>query len=123
LANSPRAVGQQFDLPSAPLAFFHSFMTKTSLTDGDRDGVDALGLDLVGVGDEARQWFLWQVGVNAPGTANSTTFLPLKTSSVVFGFGAFGRHHSELCFRQTVADLDGHGCFLSLVEVEIGAVT
>ena len=32
-------------------------------------------------------WFLWQVGVNAPGTANSTTFLPLKISSVVFGFG------------------------------------
>ncbi len=28
---------------------------------------------------------LLQVGVNAPGTANSTTFLPLKISSVVFG--------------------------------------
>ena len=27
------------------------------------------------------------VGVNAPGTANSTTFLPLNNSSVVFGFG------------------------------------
>ena len=33
------------------------------------------------------RWFLWQVGVKAPGTANSTTFLPLKISSVVFGFG------------------------------------
>ena len=30
---------------------------------------------------------LLQVGVNAPGTANSATFLPLKTSSVVFGLG------------------------------------
>ncbi len=30
------------------------------------------------------RWFLWHVGVNAPGTANRTTFLPLKTSSVVF---------------------------------------
>ena len=33
------------------------------------------------------RWFLWQVGVKAPGTANSTTFLPLNISSVVFGFG------------------------------------
>src|SRR5262245_21265419 len=32
-------------------------------------------------------WFLWQVGVNAPGTANNTTFLPLKMSSVVFTAG------------------------------------
>jgi hypothetical protein len=30
---------------------------------------------------------LVQVGVNAPGTANRTTFLPLNISSVVFGFG------------------------------------
>ena len=28
---------------------------------------------------------LLQVGVKAPGTANSATFLPLKMSSVVFG--------------------------------------
>ena len=28
-----------------------------------------------------------QVGVKAPGTANSATFLPLKISSVVFGLG------------------------------------
>jgi threonine dehydrogenase-like Zn-dependent dehydrogenase len=33
---------------------------------------------------------LWQVGVNAPGTANSTTFLPLKISSLVFGAGPSG---------------------------------
>ena len=33
------------------------------------------------------RWFLLQVGVNAPGTANSTTFLPLNTSSLGFGFG------------------------------------
>src|SRR4029078_12671465 len=33
------------------------------------------------------RWLLLQVGVNAPGTANSTTFLPLNNSSVVFGFG------------------------------------
>ena len=30
---------------------------------------------------------LVQVGVKAPGTANSATFLPLKMSSVVFGLG------------------------------------
>src|SRR5262245_25238260 len=30
---------------------------------------------------------LWQVPVKAPGTANSATFLPLKTSSVVFHAG------------------------------------
>src|SRR5918996_5315453 len=33
------------------------------------------------------RWALLQVGVKAPGTANSTTFLPLNTSSVVLGFG------------------------------------
>ena len=31
-----------------------------------------------------------QVGVNAPGTANSTTFLPLKMSSVETSFGPSG---------------------------------
>src|SRR5262249_62418712 len=33
------------------------------------------------------RWFLWQVGVKAPGTANSTTFFPLNTSSVVLHAG------------------------------------
>src|SRR6187401_3062448 len=33
------------------------------------------------------RWLLLQVGVKAPGTANSTTFLPLNNSSVVIGFG------------------------------------
>src|SRR5208283_1988359 len=36
------------------------------------------------------RWLLLQVGVNAPGTANNTTFLPLNTSSVVFTAGPSG---------------------------------
>src|SRR5690606_8714820 len=32
-------------------------------------------------------WVLEQPGVKAPGTANRTTFLPLKMSSTVMGFG------------------------------------
>ncbi len=36
------------------------------------------------------RWVLWQVGVKAPGTANSTTFLPPNTSAVVIGFGPSG---------------------------------
>ena len=52
---------------------------------------------------------LLQVGVKAPGTANSATFLPLKTSSVVFGFGTFGRHDAECRIGQSSPTLMGMG--------------
>ena len=54
-------------------------------------------------------WILWQVRVKAPGTANSTTFLPLKSSSVVLGLRPSGRHDAECRLGHAIADLDGHG--------------
>jgi len=61
--------------------------TNTSLTPVNRDGVDALGLDRGRVLDGSPAGVLVAGRVKAPGTANSTTFLPLNNSSVVFGFG------------------------------------
>src|SRR5450432_1094157 len=43
------------------------------------------------------RWFLWQVGVKAPGRPNRTTFLPLKNSPVVTGRGP------SLVMRRNVA--------------------
>ena len=57
------------------------------------------------------RWFLWQVGVKAPGTANSTTFLPLKISSVVFGFGPSAVITVKVAVRHAIADLDSHDSY------------
>src|SRR4029077_12160705 len=71
-------------LPSALLAFFHASITKPSLTAVTAMVSTPLALIASAFCRKPGRWFLWQVGVKAPGTANSTTFLPLKTSSVVF---------------------------------------
>ncbi len=49
-----------------------------------------------------------QVGVNAPGTENSTTFLPLNSVVGRDGLGTVGPHARELPFRHRVADFDRH---------------
>ncbi len=57
--------------------------------------------------------FAEQVGVKAPGRANSTAFLPLKISSVE---GVCMPSLSMVFTRDRgnlVADLDGHDCVLS----------
>src|ERR1043166_4831072 len=74
-------------LPSAPLAFFQAFITNTSFTPVAAMVSMPLALILSALVTKPGRWFLSQVGVNAPGTANSTTFLPLKISSVDCGFG------------------------------------
>ncbi len=43
--------------------------------------------------------FASQVGVNAPGTENSTTFLPLNRSSVEMSRGPFGGHRLRACLE------------------------
>src|SRR5499427_6787400 len=84
LAKSPLPSARNSILPSAPDAFFHSVMTNTSLTAVTAMVSTPLALMASPFCRKPGRWLLWQVGVNAPGTANSTTFLPLNTSSVVF---------------------------------------
>src|SRR5688572_19314056 len=74
-------------MASPPDAFFHAFMTNTSLTPVTAIVSMPLPLMAAAFFTKPGRWLLLQVGVNAPGTANSTTFLPLKISSVVFGLG------------------------------------
>src|SRR6267378_7547338 len=74
-------------LPSAPVFFFQASITNTSLTPVTAMASMPLALILSALVRKPGRWFLWQVGVKAPGTANSTTFLPLKISSVVCGLG------------------------------------
>ena len=84
-------------------------MTNTSLTPVTATVSTPLALMAATLLRKLGMCRLMQVGVKAPGTANSATFLPLNTSSVVFGLRAFGGHHAECCVGQFFADLDGHG--------------
>ena len=74
-------------MPSAPVAFSQAFITNTSLTPVTAMVSTPLALIASAFFRKLGRCLLWQVGVKAPGTANSTTFLPLKISSVVFGPG------------------------------------
>src|SRR2546425_3971427 len=59
--------------------FFFFFQAEDGIRDKLVTGVQTCALPI--------SCILWQVPVKAPGTANSATFLPLKTSSVVFHAG------------------------------------
>ena len=72
-------------MPSAPVAFFQASITKASLTPVTAMVSTPLALKAATLLRKLGMCRLLQVGVKAPGTANSTTFLPLKMSSVVFG--------------------------------------
>src|ERR1700760_3174009 len=74
-------------MESALVAFFQAFITNTSLTPVTAIVSMPLALIASAFLIKPGRWLLLQVGVNAPGTANSTTFLPLNSSSVVLGFG------------------------------------
>src|SRR6185503_16808622 len=74
-------------IASAPADFFQAFITNTSLTPVTAMVSMPLALIAAAFFTKPGRWLLLQVGVKAPGTANSTTFLPLNNSSVVFGFG------------------------------------
>src|SRR4029077_16557434 len=127
LAKSPLPSARNSIL-SAPLAFFHSFITKPSLTAVTAMVSTPLALMASAFCTNPGRWFLWQVGVNAPGTANSTNFLPLNTSSVVFQPGpsavitlnfASGRRSPTL--MAMVDPLCGWGLEMGLAGVESSA--
>src|SRR5262252_6525977 len=84
LAKSPLPSARNSILSSAPEAFFHASMTKPSLTAVTAMLSTPFALIASAFFTKPGMWLRWQVGVKAPGTANSTTFLPLNTSSVVF---------------------------------------
>ena len=71
-------------MPSAPVDFFQASITKTSLTPVTAMVSTPLALIASALLRKLGMCRLLQVGVKAPGTANSATFLPLKMSSVVF---------------------------------------
>src|SRR5215468_9131969 len=62
-------------------------MTNTSLTDVSATVLTPFALIASACCVIEGTCILWQVPVKAPGTANSATFLPLKTSSVLFHAG------------------------------------
>ena len=95
-------------MPSPPEAFFQASMTNTSLTPVTAMVSMPLALMAAAFFTKPGRWFLWQVGVKAPGTANSTTFLPLNNSSVVFGFGPSAVMTRECRVGQAIANLDRH---------------
>src|SRR6185437_2670775 len=98
LANSPLPSLRKSILPSAPVAFFQASMTKASLTPVTAMVSTPLALKAAMLLRKLGMCRLLQVGVKAPGTANSTTFLPLKMSSVVFGLLG----PSAVCVRNVV---------------------
>src|SRR6185437_13264252 len=87
LANSALPSARKSILPSPPVASAHFFMTKASLTAVTATVSTPFFLKASMLLRKLGMCRLVQVGVKAPGTANSATFLPLNTSSVVFGLG------------------------------------
>src|ERR1700690_1666962 len=85
LANSPLPSARKSILPVAPVAFFQASITNASLTPVTAMAFTPLALKVSTLLRKLGMCRLLQVGVKAPGTANSATFLPLKMSSVVFG--------------------------------------
>ena len=73
--------------PSAAVAFFQASITNTSLTAVTATVSTPFALIAARFCTIEGTCILWQVPVNAPGTANSATFLPLNSSSVVFHAG------------------------------------
>ena len=73
--------------PSTDWLSPQAFMTKASLTDTQAMASTPLALKSARWSLKPGRWRAEQVGVKAPGTANSATFLPAKISSVVIGLG------------------------------------
>ena len=92
-------------------------MTNASFT--DRHAIVSTPLpEVSGLLDESRQCFASQVGVNAPGTENSTTFFPLKYSSALIFCGPSLVASVSVPGRHLVADFDRHGAILCLKPME-----
>ena len=87
LVNSPLPSATMRTLPAESLAFPHAPMTKASLTERQTISSTPLALIARACSRKPGRCFREQVGVKAPGTAKSTTRLPLKTSPTVTSFG------------------------------------
>src|SRR4051794_32750033 len=77
-------------LPSQPCSFPQAAITNASFTAMQATVSTPLALRASAFCTKLGRCLTLQVGVNAPGTANSTTFLPLKTSSVEVSLGPSG---------------------------------
>ena len=74
---------------SAPVTRPHSAATNGSLTVTQTISSTPLARNSAAVVTKLGMWVLWQVGVKAPGTPNSATVLPAKTSALATGAGPF----------------------------------
>ena len=69
-------------MASAFCAFPHASITKASFTEMHTISSTPFALILSALATKPGRWAAEQVGVNAPGTANITTFLPPNSSSL-----------------------------------------
>src|SRR4029077_17100590 len=83
LVNSPLPSERNSTLPLAPAAFDQASSTKGSFTATQATVCTPFFLKASALSRKPGRCLRWQVGVKAPGTANSTTFLPAKTSDVL----------------------------------------
>src|SRR4051794_17628890 len=83
LVNSPLPSDRNSTLPCPPELFDHASRTKGSFTATQTTLSTPFCLKTSALAMKPGRCFRWQVGVKAPGTAKSTTFLPPKTSAVV----------------------------------------
>src|ERR1700679_2046821 len=90
LANSALPSDKNSILEPAPVDFFQASNTHKSLTPVTGIVSTPLPLKASAFFKKPGRWLLLHVGVNAPGTAKSTTFLPLNISAVVFTAGPSG---------------------------------
>src|SRR5262249_10038036 len=89
--NSPLPSPSMRTLPSAFCSLPHAPITNASLTEMQAMASTPFALNLSASATNPGTCFAEQVGVNAPGSAKATTFLPgAKSSSVVIGLGPSG---------------------------------
>ena len=91
LVNSPLPSPSIMTLSSAFWSLPQAPITKASLTEMQAMVSTPFALNLSASATNPGTCFAEQVGVNAPGSAKATTFLPgAKSSSVVIGLGPSG---------------------------------
>jgi len=121
LANSALPSERNSTFPSAPDDFFQASMTNTSLTPVTAMVSMPLPLMAPALSTKLGRCSLLQVGVKAPGTANNTTFLPLKISSVVLGLGPSPVMTRNVALGSLSPTLMGMGFLLRCVVLNVRA--
>src|SRR5271166_2773080 len=111
-AKSPLPSARKVTVSRAPLALAQASRTKTSFTDVQAIRSTPFALKSAACCTKPGRCLTWQVGVNAPGTANKTAFLPLNSSSVETSDGPGRGHDLELGMRERVSGGDNHANLL-----------